>query len=390
MLAAELSLRDVKVVVLERLAEPDVTIKAGAIGALAGEALERRGFGPAMDAEENVLTEAMRAMAKRNGAPGNLLQGPSPLNKIGGHFAGLIFHRSNAPAGTEAALTRCGAAGLGANTRRGAGKRGVEVRRSCEVVDFREEGDGVTVEGQGPSGAFSLHCGYLVGCDGGRSMLRKRAGFEFPGTDPTLTGHQAIVELDHPERLLPLGWRRTAKGMLAYGPVPGRVLTVEFDGPPADRDTPVTAEEVESSVRNLSGADVTITSMKSATRFTDNARQATTYRRGRSLVLAGDAAHVHSPFGGQGLNLGLLDAVNLGWKLASVVRGAVAEELLETYTAERHPVAARALANTRAQVALMRPDALTTALRDIVAGIHETGRGQSFLRRNNERHHNTL
>lgn len=102
------------------------------------------------------------------------------------------------------------------------------------------------MEGRNSSEVFRLRCAFLVGCDGGRSIIRKRAGFDFPGTDPTLTGHQAIVELDHPERLLPLGWRRMPKGMLAFGPIPGRVFTVEFDGPPADRDTPITIEEVQS------------------------------------------------------------------------------------------------------------------------------------------------
>jgi hypothetical protein len=219
---------------------------------------------------------------------------------------------------------------------------------------------------------------YLVGCDGGRSTVRKLAGFEFPGTDPTLTGYQAIVELDHPERLLPLGWRRTAKGVLAYGPIPGRVFVAEFDGPPPDRNAPITVEEVQASLRRVSGADVTITAMKTATRFTDNARQATTYRLGR-VLLAGDAAHVHSPFGGQGLNLGILDAVNLGWKLAAVVCGRAPAELLDTYTAERHPVAARVLANTRAQVALMRTDDLTTALREIVAEMMRLDEGNRFF-----------
>jgi 2-polyprenyl-6-methoxyphenol hydroxylase-like FAD-dependent oxidoreductase len=351
MLAMELSLREVKLIVLERLAQPDQTIKAGALGALAGEALERRGFGPAMEVEENAVTDAMMAMAKRNGAPENLPRGPSPLTKIGGHFAGLFLIDQTRQREPKRRLRGVAQQGLEHMLDERAGKLGFEARRSCEVVDVREDDDGVMVEGQSPAGAFSLHCTYLVGCDGGRSMVRKRAGFEFPGTDPTLTGHQTIVELDYPERLLPLGGRRTTKGMLAYDPVPGRVLTVEFDGPPADRTAHITVEEVESSVRNVSGADVTIRSMKSATRFTDNARQATTYRRGR-VLLAGDAAHVHSPFGGQGLNLGLLDAVNLGWKLASVVRGDCAEELLDTYTNERHPPAARTLANTRAQVAL--------------------------------------
>ena len=166
--------------------------------------------------------------------------------------------------------------------------------------------------------------------------------------------------------------------MLAYGPGRGRVFTVEFDGPPADRDTPITVEEVQSSLRNVSDADVTVTGMQSATRFTDNARQVSAYRKGR-VLLAGDAAHVHSPFGGQGLNLGLLDAVNLGWKLAAVVRGTLPEEVLDTYTAERHPVGARVLANTRAQVALMRPDVLTTELREVVVGLMKTDDGNRFF-----------
>ena len=119
--------------------------------------------------------------------------------------------------------------------------------------------------------------------------------------------------------------------------------------------------------------------MQSATRFTDNARQVSAYRKGR-VLLAGDAAHVHSPFGGQGLNLGLLDAVNLGWKLAAVVRGTLPEEVLDTYTAERHPVGARVLANTRAQVALMRPDVLTTELREVVVGLMKTDDGNRFFR----------
>ena len=160
--------------------------------------------------------------------------------------------------------------------------------------------------------------------------------------------------------------------------------------PPADRDTPVTAEEVESSVRNLSGADVTITSMKSATRFTDNARQATTYRRGR-VLLAGDAAQdVHSPFGGQGLNLGLLDAVNLGWKLASVVRGAVAEESARNLY-RRTPSSCSACTGKHACTSRAHETRCTYHRTTRHCCRHnETGRGQSFLRRNNERHHNTL
>jgi 2-polyprenyl-6-methoxyphenol hydroxylase-like FAD-dependent oxidoreductase len=374
MLALELALGGAKVTILERLREPDDTIKAGALGALAGEALQRRGLGAAMDAEEAVMVEAMAAMMKLAGAAGT----PPSLSKIGGHFGGLFLIDQTRQREPERRLRGVRQQAL----ERILGERvrglGVGIKRGHEVTNFHEIDHGMEVRGLGPMGEFTQRCSYLVGCDGGRSGVRKRAAFEFPGTDPTLTGHQAIVELDHPERLLPLGWRRTPIGMLVYGPVPGRVLTVEFDAPPADRDRPVTLAEVQESLRRVSGAEVTVTAMKSATRFTDNARQAATYRQGR-VLLAGDAAHVHSPFGGQGLNLGLLDAVNLGWKLAAVARGRAPESLLDSYTAERHPVGARVLANTRAQVALMRPDALTTALRDILAEVMSLEEGNRFF-----------
>ncbi len=409
MLAIELATAGVRVTVIERLAEPDETIKAGAMGALAGEALERRGFGPTIDAEERAMVESMATMLKQTGNPANVPV--NPLRKIGGHFAGLFLIDQTSQREPERrlrgvkqqALERMPVSYTHLDVYKRQGQReperrlrgvkqqalermlgervrtmGIDVRRGHEIVDFRELADGIDVEVCGPQGIFTQRCAYLVGCDGGRSTVRKRAGFEFPGTEPTLTGHQAIVELDHPERLLPLGWRRTPAGMMAFGPIPGRIFVVEFDGPPEDRNAPITVEEVQKSLRNVSGADVMITAMKSATRFTDNARQATTYRLGR-VLLAGDAAHVHSPFGGQGLNLGILDAVNLGWKLAAMVHGRAPVELLDTYTQERHPVAARVLANTRAQVALMRPDVLTTALREIVTEIMDLEEGNRFF-----------
>jgi hypothetical protein len=137
-------------------------------------------------------------------------------------------------------------------------------------------------------------------------------------------------------------------------------------------------EELEKSIRAVSGVDVSVTAVRSATRFTDNARQATTYRRGR-VLLAGDAAHVHSPFGGQGLNLGIGDAVNLGWKLAAVVRGRLSADVLDTYTAERHPIGAWVLDWTRAQIALMRPDPHARALREIVADLIDTTTGTTYF-----------
>jgi hypothetical protein len=160
--------------------------------------------------------------------------------------------------------------------------------------------------------------------------------------------------------------------------MPGRILTVEFDGAPTGRGTPLTVEEIDSSLRRVSGADVRVTKVKTATRFTDNARQATTYRRGR-VLLAGDAAHVHSPFGSQGLNLGVGDAVNLGWKLAATIRGDAPDGLLDSYTAERHPIGAWVLEWSRAQVALMRPDVRTSALRDVVTELLSTRDGSTYL-----------
>jgi 2-polyprenyl-6-methoxyphenol hydroxylase-like FAD-dependent oxidoreductase len=218
---------------------------------------------------------------------------------------------------------------------------------------------------------------WLVGADGGRSVVRKAAGFAFPGTEPQITGHQAIVEMDGAEDLLP-GWHATATGVYAHGPIPGRILTVEFDGPPADRETPVDAAALQAAIRHVTGVDVTVRKVLTATRFTDNARQATTYRNGR-VLLAGDAAHVHSPFGGQGLNLGIGDAVNLGWKLAAELHGWAPGGLLETYTTEQHPIGAWVLDWTRAQIAIMRPDPYARALRRVVADLAGTTDGTTYL-----------
>ena len=214
MLAIELVLGGAKVIVLDRLAKPDETIKAGAVGALGAEALERRGMGSAIDAEERVMTEAMAAMMKSSG----ITACPPSWQKIGGHFAGLFLIDQTRQREPERRLRGVRQQALERMLGERALEVGIEVRREWEVTDFSEDLEGITVKGHNSSEAFGLNCAFLVGCDGGRSMIRKRAGFDFPGTGPTLTGHQAIVELDHPERLLPLGWRRTKKGMLAYGP----------------------------------------------------------------------------------------------------------------------------------------------------------------------------
>jgi len=255
---------------------------------------------------------------------------------------------------------------------------GIELRRECDVSSLVQQEDGVDLEWTSAAGADSIRCGYLIACDGGRSQIRKMAGFAFPGTDPSMTMYTTVAEIDHPERLLPAGWRRTSGGVFSYGPFPGRLFMLDFSGPPEDRLAPVTREEIESVLRRVSAADVRVTALESGSRWTDNTRLVDTYRKGR-VLLAGDAAHIHTPFGGQGLSLGLADAANLGWKLAAVIRGDMPESLLDTYTAERRPVAEAVLANTLAQMAIMRPDPQAGAMRDLMANLMQLDEVNRFI-----------
>jgi 2-polyprenyl-6-methoxyphenol hydroxylase-like FAD-dependent oxidoreductase len=369
MLAVELRLAGVRVLVAERRTEPDRAGKAGAINTASAEAFERRGLLAALQAGE----VTMKAGAA--GGPPGQRRRPSV-----GHFGGIQVPAD--PVDTDDPSLR----GRGPawyvqvpqlEVERVLGQRatemGIEVRRGVTVAGFDAGEDGVTVHLQGGD---DVRVAWLVGCDGGRSLVRRQAGFEFPGTDPTITFRQSEGVVVGAERL-GQGWRHTATGVYVYGPVPGRVRTVELDGPPAERETPVTAAEMEASLRRVSGADVRVTEVTSGTRFTDNARQASTYRRGR-VLLCGDAAHVHSPFSGQGLNLGIGDAVNLGWKLAATVRGWAPEGLLDTYTSERHPIGAWVLDWTRAQVAVMRGDAYSGALRGVVTDFLGTRDGATY------------
>jgi 2-polyprenyl-6-methoxyphenol hydroxylase-like FAD-dependent oxidoreductase len=251
------------------------------------------------------------------------------------------------------------------------GELAVPIHYGTEVTGFAQDDTGVDVE---LSGGRSLRAQYLVGCDGGRSVVRKTAGIEFPGWDPTTSSLLAEAEMtEEPE----LGVRRTPSGTHALGKVEYEVKDGEVvykkGGTVGVMLTESQVGRSEPTLRDLSegliavyGTDYGIHSPTWITRFTDVTRQAAAYREGR-VLLAGDAAHVHSPVGGQGLNTGVQDAVNLGWKLAQVVKKTSPESLLDTYHAERHPVAARVLRKTMAQVALMRVDDRTEALRDTVS-----------------------
>jgi 2-polyprenyl-6-methoxyphenol hydroxylase-like FAD-dependent oxidoreductase len=249
---------------------------------------------------------------------------------------------------------------------------GVEIRRGSGVESFEQSDDGVTVQ----AGGESFHAQWLVGCDGGRSMVRKAGGFAFVGTDPEFTGYSVEVELADPNALVP-GRTYTATGMYTYAR-PGVIAMVDFDGGAAHRTQPLTLDHVQAVLRRISAVDVTLTALKLATTWTDRAFQATQYRRGR-VLLAGDAAHIHSPLGGQGLNLGLGDAMNLGWKLAATIRGEAPVALLDSYTAERHSEGARILDWSRAQVALMRPTLSTRALEAIIRDLIATRDGATYF-----------
>jgi 3-(3-hydroxy-phenyl)propionate hydroxylase len=240
------------------------------------------------------------------------------------------------------------------------GELAVPIHRGREVTGFAQDDTGVDVA---LSDGRSLRAEYLVGCDGGRSLIRKAAGIAFPGWDPTISNLIAEVEVEQEPAW---GIRRDDKGIHGFsrledGPV--RVMATEQH---LGSTSEPTLRDLSETLIAVYGTDYGIHSPTSISRFTDMTRQAAAYREGR-ILLAGDAAHMHYPVGGQGLNIGVQDAVNLGWKLAQVVKRTSPENLLDTYHSERHPVAARVLRNTMAQTALLRPDERIDALRETMS-----------------------
>ncbi|OIK06711.1 FAD-dependent oxidoreductase [Streptomyces monashensis] len=382
-LAAELALSGARVQVLERRTEPDRAMKAGAVNVPTAAALDRRGLLPAAERVQRAVLERVGSFAPAaegrpsGGRPsGDRPQADEP--RFTGHFAGIVLDADLVDWSDADLAAHAAVAGARMVPQREledlltghVTRLGVPVRRGVEVTALEDTGGDVLVG----TTAGSVRTGWLVGCDGGRSTVRRLAGIDFPGTDPELTGHLAVVDIADPEKLAP-GWAWSTRGAYRCGPQPGRVVTVEFDGASAPGSVPVTLEEVQASLRRVSGTDVTLTALRgAATRWSDNARQAAAYRSGR-VLLAGDAAHVHSPFGGQGLNLGVGDAMNLGWKLGAVVAGWAPEGLLDTYDAERRPLGAWVLDWTRAQTGVMRGDAKSAALREVVSDLLGTPAG---------------
>jgi 2-polyprenyl-6-methoxyphenol hydroxylase-like FAD-dependent oxidoreductase len=378
-LACELRLAKVSVLVLEQLEDPHSPLKRVPFGmrGLWGPSIEafyRRGL-----LEQIASQRGADASARGQPRPGSMASG-SQRRGPAGHFAGIPFDYSNidssrwtyrlpGPADTQ----------LGSEMEHiervlcaHALSVGVELQRGHGVEGFESSDDEVSVR----AGAQRHRARWLVGCDGGRSTVRKQAGFEFVGTEPDFTGYSVEVELDDPS-ILRLGRHYTPTGMYTQWQ-PGVIGMVDFDGGAFHRTRPVTREHVQAVLRRVSCTDVTLKALNVATTWTDRAQQATTYRKER-VLLAGDAAHIHSPLGGQGLNLGLGDAMNLGWKLAATIRGDAPAGLLDSYTTERHPVGARILDWTRAQVALMRPNQHARALEAILRDLLDTRDGATYF-----------
>ncbi|MDH6575839.1 2-polyprenyl-6-methoxyphenol hydroxylase-like FAD-dependent oxidoreductase [Kitasatospora sp. MAP5-34] len=340
MLASELRLAGVHVVVLEKLTEPTEESRGRGMHARSVELLDQRG-----------LLDRFLAVSEKF--------------QVGGFFGGI--HKAW-PDKLDTAHPY-GLSILQPVTERLLGERalelGTEIRRGCEVVGLSQDEDGVAVE---LADGTQLRSRYLVGCDGGRSMVRKGLGVGFPGEpakSETLLGDMEMTEDPATVAAVVAEVRKT---QLRFGTIPNgdgtyRVV-VPADGVAEDRTTPPTLEEFKQQLRATAGTDFGVHSARWLSRFGDATRQAERYRVGR-VLLAGDAAHIHPPTGGQGLNLGVQDAFNLGWKLAAAVNGWAPDGLLDSYHVERHPVGAHVLDNSRAQITLLGTDPGATALREL-------------------------
>ena len=360
MLAGELALAGLDVLVLEREPYPEAPLKSGPLGTrglsiASAEALHRRGL-----LEPLLAAGAVRAPQAGHFAA--IAIDPARVDRAA--WPQLRPGPADTPLAAELATLE---AVLAARAR----ALGVEIRRGEAVVDIDDRGDEVLVR----AGDAIIRARCLVGCDGGRSAVRKLAGFEFIGTEPEFTAYSALVDIADPGLLQP-GRHATATGF--YMSQRGRIAIADFDGGAFDCRRPVTLAHLQVVLRRVSGTEVTLSALRQATTFTDRARLAATYRRGR-LLLAGDAAHVHSALGGQGLNAGLGDAMNLGWKLAATLRGRAPDGLLDTYETERRPVGQWLLDWTRAQVVIMRPGPHARATESLVRDLAATRDGATHF-----------
>ncbi|WP_328998167.1 FAD-dependent monooxygenase [Kribbella sp. NBC_00709] len=367
-LACELGLAGCSVSVIEREADGSSPWRSQPLGmrgltAASIQAFDRRGL----------LEPLLQASGVEPGESG-------PPRMVG-HFAGMMLDAANLdpaafpfrlPTPTPDVLLTSLEAVESVLAER-AVKLGVEIKRGTAVSGITQYDDNVVVR----AGEQEYAARWVVGCDGGRSTVRGLAGFEFVGTEPLFTGYTMQVDIEDPEKLSP-GFNLTPTGMYIRMMTDGHYSMLDFDGGAFDRSQELTRDHLQDVLRRMSGTDVTLTDVHLASSFTDRAMQTATYRQGRVLV-AGDAAHIHSPLGGQGLNTGLGDAMNLGWKLAATVQGVAPDDLLDTYDGERHPVGASVLDWTRAQVDVMKPGPQAEAVRGLIRDLLATRDGTTYV-----------
>ncbi|MHC5264360.1 FAD-dependent monooxygenase [Streptomyces sp. UC4497] len=344
-LAAELAASGVRTLVVEARTEVSSRPKATTLHARSVQCLVRRGH--------------LGGLASSQGAR------TSPF-----HFAGIPGLAITAPDGEPEPVLKCPQADLERHFEERARAAGARVLRGVSVTAIRQEHDAVRIHAQGPQGRLSWRAQYVVGADGARSTVRELAGFgsrSYPATASAMMGHARLVD---PGALVP-GWHRTRRGWLVVknaGDGFVHLRTLNCLAPHEDRHQELTADELCAEVSRIAGREIRLADARWLSRFSDFARLAQTYRIGR-ILLAGDAAHVHFPIGGQGLSTGLLDAVNLGWKLALTVHAEADERLLDSYDRERRPAAQRVVDNTRAQLALMRPGSELDPLRTLIGNL---------------------
>ncbi|WP_286157632.1 FAD-dependent monooxygenase [Streptomyces griseus] len=336
-LAAELRLAGARVTVLERLAR-----RSG----------ESRGLG--------FTTRTMEILDQR----GLLSRFGDIETSTVGHFGGLPIDFSLLDGAGRAAKS-VPQSETESRLEEWAVELGADIRRGDEVLAVREGGAGVEVDLRGPDGPATLTAPWLVGCDGGRSTVRGAAGFDFPGTAATM--EMFLADVKGVELAPRMTGQTLSGGMVMVGPLPGgvtRIVVCERGTPPRRRESPPEFAEVAAAWERLTGESIAHAEPVWVSCFGDATRQVTTYRRGR-VLLAGDAAHIHLPAGGQGMNTGIQDAMNLGWKLGAVATGRAPESLLDSYHEERHPVGSRLLMNTRAQGLLLLGGPEVQPLREV-------------------------
>jgi 2-polyprenyl-6-methoxyphenol hydroxylase-like FAD-dependent oxidoreductase len=371
-LACELALAKCTVLILEKAEDPHSTLKQLPFGirglsSLSIESLYRRDLLKELEIHKRIKNPHQNA-------------GQGAQRQVG-HFAGIPLLEGDIdisqwkyrlPSSTVTSLISA-MAELETILSHRAEALGVEIKRGLAITNFKQTQDGVAVQSDGQF----FQSKWLVGCDGARSVVRKLGGFEFAGTEPEFTGYTTQVDIADPEKLKP-GRNVTLTGMYLQSQ-PGYVMIQDFDGGVFhSSEKPITRDHIQEVLRRVSNTDVTISTLHTATTWTDRARQATTYRNGR-VLLAGDAAHIHAPLGGQGLNLGLGDAMNLGWKLAATSHNQAPEGLLDTYETERYPIGVQVLNWSRAQAAIMKPDPDARALYAIMRDVMNTRDGATYF-----------